>query len=62
MTKTMSVLFNVFFFLILDISVTKCFPIDNASPVANPLIDAMAVGSPKGIGQFKHLESGNSKN
>ena len=59
MAKIMSLLF---IFLILYISVTRSFPINNASPMVDSVLDAMAVGSPKGIGQFKQLESGNSKN
>ena len=62
MVKIFSAVVPVFLFIILSISVTRSFPIKNASPGASPVVDAIAVGGPKGIGQFKQLKSKNSKN
>ena len=46
--------------LLLTLVATQGHPVNNASPLASSMLEAMAVASPKGIGEFKLLE-GKSK-
>ena len=46
--------------LLLPLLVIYGHPVNNASPLASSMLEAMAVASPKGIGEFKLLE-GKSK-
>ena len=62
MVNIFSAIFPVSLLIILSISVTRSFPVKNASPGAGPVVDALAVGGPKGIGEFKRLKSKNGKN
>ena len=42
--------------LLLTLVITQGYPVNNASPLASSMLEAMAVASPKGIGEFKLLE------
>ena len=42
--------------LLLPLVVIYGHPVNNASPLASSMLEAMAVASPKGIGEFKLLE------
>jgi len=53
MVKNIFSMVNIFIISILFIGATKSLPIHNASPIAGPMMDAMAVASAKGIGEFK---------
>lgn len=55
-----SMVTTIFIISILFIGATKSLPIHNASPIAGPMLDAMAVASAKGIGEFK-LMNGKKK-
>ena len=46
--------------LLLTLVVTQDHPVNNASPLASSMLEAMAVASPKGIEEFKLME-GKSK-